>query len=212
MSKTASDQGYNKKKNSEEEILQKSRDSILTLGKEAPNLWLLSIASGDIYSTITEEIQQTISNARGKGIIAIKDAIKRMQNDDLISKQEAEQINNICKIIFSVARKKQTSTKARKKIVAIYQEMLISSDKGSLALAMASIFANENGPLKVKTPETIPGTLAAVSPGEEESIILITGGLLGGAFAGGKIGGTVGGLVGMAAGAVIGAMVAGCRL
>lgn len=171
-------------------------------------LWTLGIAGGDIYAAIVEEVRTTLRQVRGHRFNAFKDAVKRMKTDNLIDDCEAEHITAICTMLFAVHRRKQSASEARMAIGAIYRKMLVESASGSVALAFASIAANENGPLRISVPDVAEGAVAMAT--EDESAILITGGMLAGILVGARIGGTAGGLAGALVGAVVGAVVAGC--
>lgn len=150
----------------------------------------LSIAGGDLYSSTLEEIQKPINQSNRNRHKAIKAAVEHLLHENLVDKHEAKQMNKICKIIFAVDRGKENIINARKKIVYIYHQLLITCKQDSLAIVLASIFANENGPLKPFVPDVPEGTLAVASA--RDTRLLILGGTLGGMVIGARLGGIAG--------------------
>jgi hypothetical protein len=161
----------------------------------------LAISSGDLRSAVLKEVGRMLDENRGHPVKACRAGLSRLVDGKMLSPTEADQLGEICKIVFDRQKNKISFDEASRVIDGIYHPLITKGDASPVALAIASMAAN------TELPQGESLSAAATRQGGDIGMV---GGAIGGAVIGGAIGGAGGAVIGAVVGGIAGGVAGAC--
>ena len=167
----------------------------------------LAISAGELSIAIRNEVKKILQENHHSISRSLDSGLKELVSRELISSQECENLDGICKHLLNAIRGKEAGEQAYLAIKSTYHRMLIDPSTSPAALSIASVahsaFDIEDSGSGSPEKTMAQVVITPMSTGAGAAIGAIIGGVIGG-LAGGGLGAGLGAAIGGAAGAAIG--------
>lgn len=183
-----------------------ANDFIRELERAQPNLTSLGSSAATLFDGAIEEVRRTIRYHQGNVEKAVEYALKELQERDLISAQDKEDLLRIYADLYSLGRGRQNLGQSLDSTQAVHNRLLERGDVTPIARALADIGCSQLVNMKNEAdqnPRDDEWVTRKASLGHQILATAAVGALIGSAWGG--AGAVVGAFVAPLAAALVGA-------
>lgn len=183
-----------------------TNEFIRELEREQPNLTSFGSSAATLFDGAVEEVRRTIRHHRGSVEKAVEYALKELQERDLISVKDDEDLRRIYADLYFLGRGRQNLRQSLDSTQAVHNRLLERKDVTPIARTLAEIGRSQLVNMKHEAdqePKDEQWVTRKASLGHQILATAAVGGLIGSAWGG--AGAVVGAFVAPLAGALIGA-------